>query len=114
MTTNNRTQHHLPSITVNLYTEDTEINYTDLIKYFDDNVSYQVVVNNYSNLSTEGVLVVFGSTTKEIETRIPKENRLLILGECSSIRSYDPHYLNQFGKVIGANKVVKPNHQTAP
>ena len=98
-----------------LFTGDPDIQYIHLKKLFPNNaLPYNIIVNDYDRTTKEGHIVVFGETSKNINTYIPKENRMIILGECSSIRTYKKCYLNQFGKVIGAHSAVHPKDKQAP
>lgn len=45
-------------------------------------------------------LVVFDEPHQTLRTQIPKQKRLLFVGEPPSIKSYHPAYLNQFGTVV--------------
>ena len=100
---------------IHLFTEDSEVQFSHIRKLFSSELlKHNIFVNQYGNESSDGYIVVFGGTSQNIHTRIPKEDRLIILGECTSIRSYDKSYLSQFGTVIGAHKTVHQNHRQAP
>lgn len=100
---------------VYLFTEDTSLKFDDIKKLFpNDNAKYRLFVNNFDYASEHGFVVVFGANSRDIETYIPNSNRLLILGECDSIRGYTTSYLNQFGKVIGAHSMVKGDCRICP
>ncbi|WP_243371794.1 glycosyltransferase family 10 [Geotalea sp. SG265] len=54
--------------------------------------------------------VVYEGLTKEERTRCPVHNTLLITGEPPAVRSYDKHFLTQFGTVITCNRALQhPN-----
>jgi hypothetical protein len=101
--------------TIYLFTEDPAIEFRHIKKLFSqDQLKHKILVNQYDNEISDGCIVAFGGTSKNIHTRISKENRMIILGECTSIRSYDKSYLNQFGTVIGAHKTVHQKHRQPP
>lgn len=100
---------------VHLYTEDPNTNHDAIARYFDVlGQPIDLKVNQYDTETTSGILVVFGLTTKPIQTKIPRQNRLLILSECTSIRNYENNYMEQFGKVIGAHDSIPERDRICP
>jgi hypothetical protein len=62
-------------------------------------------------------LLVYDHPQKGLTTRLPKERRILCMTEPSSIRFYDPDFINQFGVLLSTSPYRDfsgPNFHTQP
>lgn len=62
-------------------------------------------------------LLVYDHPQKGLTTRLPRERRILCMTEPSSIRYYDPDFINQFGVLLSTSPYRDfsgPNYHTQP
>lgn len=89
-----------------LFTENAYLKHEQVSQFF-SKTNLEKVILNYTGICRDGVIIVYGSYSGEIKTQISRKWTMLIVTEPSMIRLYNKKYLNQFGKIIGANHTIK-------
>jgi hypothetical protein len=50
--------------------------------------------------------VVYDSLPRPVMIRCPRDNTIFVTGEPPSVKTYDPHFLNQFGTIVTCHRSI--------